>query len=114
MYGNFFFWSGVIAWMIISPIIVAVLCFMVFYYCTRVILPSFNNLRFAFFGKHGKGMKDITYYELWYHWNYYSHYLNSDSKPFARCAWRRLVYEAWKESRKHSRRELLGYEIKDK
>lgn len=112
MLQSFFYWSGVIAWIVISPILTAAVFFVVHYYCTQVIKPSFENLCFALFGKHGKWMKDMTYYEMWnrqYYWNYRYYLHGGGNKNFARCAWRRLVYEAWKESRKHSREELLGH-----
>lgn len=96
----FFYWSGVALWIILGPVIVVVLLFLLFYWWDCCLLPSFANLRFAFIGKPKKETR--SYYRLWkdmYSWRYKYYTRGEGNKNFSRCAMRRLIREARKESK---------------
>ena len=97
----FFFWSGVVMWFILGPVIFLFSLLFVGYLWSYRLVPSIGNLRFAFFGK-PKGERR-SYLELWnaqYRWNYHYYTRGEGNKNFARHAIRRLTREARREKQK--------------
>ena len=96
---RFFFWSGVLVWIALTPFLLAVLFFVLSYWHHEVFLPSIGNLRFALFGK--PRSEDRSYYELWRlqrpgSYRFYTR--GYGNRYFRRCYLRRLVGEARRES----------------
>lgn len=96
-----FYWTGFLVWIGIASVIGGILFFAFLHWYDRVVRPSMENLRFYLFGKSWR--EQATYYKLWsgkakWHYRYYTR--GSGNKHFARCAMKRLVYEARKESRR--------------
>lgn len=97
---GFFYYSGIVSWCILTPILLVIFAFMLFYWWNRVFIPSLQNLRFAFFGKSKK--ENRSYYELWYNmyrWGYHYYYHGRGKGCFSRLAMRRLIMEARRESK---------------
>lgn len=102
---SLFYYTGVVVWVIIGFIAVSVFFVVFWTLWDRDISPSLANLRFAVFGK--PWSERCSYYQLWrgmpkWHYRYYKK--GRGNKHFARCAMRRLIREARRESKASGRR----------
>lgn len=96
---NIFYWTGVVAWMIIAAILLVFLMLAMVEFWRREAGPSLQNLRLAFFGK---GRLKMTYYEMWcqvYQNRSLRRHLKKRHNHFSRLAYWRVVREARRESR---------------
>ena len=104
----FFFWSGVVLWTIIGPVLAALLLFVLAYWWRRVFLPSIGNLLFACFGLNrfttlwycNRDYADQSYYNLWKSvtgWQYRFFTRGEGRRNFGRLAMAALVRRARKE-----------------
>lgn len=98
---SLFYYTGVVVWLLMGFIIFCVLFIAFCVLWDRDISPSLENLRFAVFGKPWR--EKCSYYQLWngmanWHYRYYKR--GSGNKHFARCAMRRLIKEARRESKR--------------
>ena len=98
-----FYWTGIVVWVFIASILLAVIFSAIVQFWCREILPSIENISFALFGK-GWRYRYLTYYKLW------DGILNKPStrrrlkrrhNHFSRFAWRRLIREARQEDKKN-------------
>ena len=100
-----FFWTGLTVWGLLSALVIYFILRAVGSVWCRTVYPALCNLRFAFFGKPKNDPR--SYYEYWKDFSnrlLYRYYIHgAGSRCFARCAMRRLLYEARKESL------LIGY-----
>ena len=100
----FFFLTGIITWLTIALLLGIPLFITFCYLYDSRIQPIFRNLRFALFAR----PKSLSFYEEWSKlpsWHYLYYTRGQGNKNFARCATRRLVLEARKESLK--KRKML-------
>ena len=98
-----FYWTGIVVWVFIASILLAVIFSAIVQFWCREISPSIDNISFALFGK-GWRYRHLTYYKLW------DGILNKSStrrrlkrrhNHFSRFAWRRLIREARQEDKKN-------------
>lgn len=98
---SLFYYTGLVVWAFICFGIFCFLCACFLSLWDRTISPSLENLRFALFGKPWR--ENCTYYQLWsgmakWHYRYYTR--GNGNRHFARCAIKRLIMEARKESKR--------------
>ena len=101
MLQSFFYWSGVAAWVMAGPVLLVAVLFVLSYWVHDTVRPSLGNLRFALLGKPRSDRR--SYYEIWcgmYRWHYRHYTRGAGSRNFARCALRRLLREARRETQK--------------
>lgn len=98
-----FYYTGAVVWLFIGVCILSFLTIAARDLWRRDVLPSLFNLRFSLFGK-PKGEKR-SYYELWCGlspWSYRYYIRGNGRGHFSRCAMKRLIREARKETKRIS------------
>lgn len=98
---EFFFYTGVVVWCIIGMMVLTVVGVALMELWSTTIRPSVGNLWFVCFGKALTCHRNHSYYRMWSgmgrtQYRYYTR--GSGNKHFARCAMKRLIREARKES----------------
>jgi len=104
------YFTGVVAWILIGLWVLYMLYRCLWPLWDREICPSFHNLRFAIFGK---SRKDKSYYEMWSDmpkWRYRYFTRGNGKRFFGRCAMKRLIREARKESKCFRECQMSLYE----
>lgn len=122
MIHSFFYWSGVLAWIILTPGLIVLLSFVFYYWWSQIFLPSIGNLLFVFFGLrkctivwfYTKDFKDLTYYDLWKRitgWEYRFFTKGDGKRNFGRLAMASLIRRARKQYRREFKINKRGNEI---
>lgn len=94
------YYTGAAVWVILAALLLLVVLLMFRQLWDRNIRPSLGNLFFALFGK--RRLK-LSYYDKWrqiYEKPGLRKFWKKHHNNFGRLAYKRLVYEAYKESRK--------------
>lgn len=95
------FYTGVFAWSFVGLLCLIVICVALKILWDTTLRPSFSNLWIAIVGKSFTSQRHRSYYEIWSSMERKQYYYFTKGKGnhhFARCAIKRLVYEARKES----------------
>ena len=97
----FFYWSGVCLWIVICCVVAVLTIVAASDVWRRVVCPSIMNLWFAIAAP--KYWPKMTYYDKWrqlYEKPGLRKFWKKRHNHYSRVAYKRLVREAWKESKK--------------